>query len=366
MQNSEINRYHDSSDMENYEVSYTAKDLILYALSLGMGSHSDDTNELKFLYEAHQKFTGVPTFCFAFTFWAKNQRNPIDVGTTTQRIPSFPPPIMSENEIIPREFLRHSIDISSCPVIHTWQSIVWHHPMEIPTRQAKNGTVKFTLNQTNISIQPKSIGTFVTSQSKVTSEKTGQLSCSMQSTALVLGVDPKNIIANDTGVPRQTCIRKTYKKKIGNETRSFQWVYQTSRSQALLYRMASGDSNHIHVDTSASEMLGNKRKAPLLHGLFTLALAFRAVVKLFNRDNSFDENDCELFFRRLEGAFRTPAFVGDCLCVKIWNHDTAVTKSKNRLKSFLFVIVDNSTGAVVVDNGYAEVEIVPRSLTSRL
>jgi len=332
-----------------------------------MGSHSDDATELKFLYEEHQKFTGVPTFCFAFTFWAQNQRIPIAIGTTTQQIPSFPPPIMSENEIIPRQFLRNNTDILSCPVIHTWQSIVWHHPMEIPTRQPTNGTVKCTLNQTNISIQPKSIGTFVTSQSKVTSARTGQLSCSMQSSALVLGVDPKNIFAYDTGIPRQTCIRKTYMKKIGNETPSFQWAYQTSQSQALLYRMASGDSNHIHVDTSASEMLGNDRKAPLLHGLFTLALAFRAVVKLFNSDKSFnDENDCELFFRRLEGAFRTLAFVGDHLCVKVWNHDTVSIKTENRLNSFLFVIVNKTSGAVVVDSGYAEVEIVPRSLISRL
>ncbi len=346
--------------MADYEVSYTAKDLILYALSLGMGSHSDDLEELKFLYEEHPKFTGVPTFCFAFTFWA--QRNTITAGSTTQRIPSFPPPIMSENEVIPRHFLRNNTDISSCPVIHTWQSIVWHHPMEIPKRQ--HDTVKRTLNQTTISIQPKSIGTFVTSQSKVATPN-GQLSCTMQSTALVLGVDPKNTIAYDAGIPKLTFIPKTQKKEATDTKPLVQWTYQTPKSQALLYRIASGDSNHIHVDTSASEMLGNETKAPLLHGLFTLALAFRAIVKLFDCQHS-KTNDNELFFRRLEGAFKTPAFVGDQLCVKVWNGDTAITKTDNRLKAFLFVIVNNTTGAVLVDNGYAEVETIPRSLISRL
>ena len=351
--------------MKDYEISYTAKDLILYALSLGMGSQADDSKELKFLYEDHPKFTGIPTFCFAYTFWAQSQRKSIADGTTTQQIPSFPPPIMSEAEVIPRQFLRNNTDISSCPVIHTWQSIVWHRPMAIP----KYGTAKCTLNQATISVQPKSIGTFVTSQTKVASHDNGQPSCTMQSTALVLSVDPKNTIAHDTGIPRLTCIPKINKKQIMKGRPLFQWAYQTSQSQALLYRMASGDSNHIHVDTSASEMLGNDTKAPLLHGLFTLALAFRAIVKLLDsqHDNNSDK-DHDLFFRRLEGAFKTPAFVGDHLLVKVWSADadTAMTKADKRLKRFLFVIVNNATGAKLVDNGYAEVEVTPGSLISRL
>ena len=55
-----------------FRVSYTAKDLILYALSLGMGSTNRDDDELKFLYEHHDEFCAVPTFCLAFTFWVVN------------------------------------------------------------------------------------------------------------------------------------------------------------------------------------------------------------------------------------------------------------------------------------------------------
>jgi len=73
--------------MEHYEASYNSKDLILYALSLGMGSHPTDSKELKYLYEKHEKFVGVPTFCFAFTFWAQKNRNPLATDTTTMRIP---------------------------------------------------------------------------------------------------------------------------------------------------------------------------------------------------------------------------------------------------------------------------------------
>lgn len=339
--------------MTDYIVSYTAKDLVLYALSLGMGSQADDSEDLKFLYERHEKFTGIPTFCFAFTFWAQKQRKHVSSGTTTQQIPRFPPPIMAEAEIIPRKFLRNNTDISTNPVIHIWQSIVWHRPMDIP-KQETNHTVKSVLNQSAISVQPKSIGTFVTSETKITSHDSGRLSCTIQSTALVLSVDPKNVVAFDGGIPKLTYIPKSSSRlKEAKQTPPlFQWVYKTTQSQALLYRLTSGDSNHIHVDTSASEMLGAEREAPLLHGLFTLALAFRAIAKLFDSDQ-------ELFFRRLEGAFKSPAFVGDSLCVKVWNYETTTTKQNgNILRRFLFVIINNGTGATAVDNGYAEVELV--------
>mmetsp|Transcript_8999 Transcript_8999/g.17421 ORF Transcript_8999/g.17421 Transcript_8999/m.17421 type:complete len:367 (-) Transcript_8999:1937-3037(-) len=360
--------------MVDYEVAYTTKDLILYALSLGMGSQADDTNELKFLYERDDKFTGVPTFCFAFTFWAKRNINADTPETTTQRIPRFPPPIMSDEEVIPSRFLRNNTDISNLPVIHTWQSIVWHQPLEVPTGHP-NRVVKTKINSETINIQPKSIGTFVTSQSKVTKNYNRQPLCTIQSTALVLGIDAKKVITFDAAIPRLTCKPKIPSKSEQIEAKQpiFEWTYQTSQSQALLYRMSSGDSNHIHVDTSASDMLGSDKNAPLLHGLFTLALAFRAIVKLFDSDhyrsslNKFgDIDDYALFFRKLEGAFKAPGFVGDCLCVKIWNHYNVLetVKTDDTKKRFLFMITNSDTGAKLVDNGFAEIEVTSKLVSS--
>ncbi|OEU12677.1 hypothetical protein FRACYDRAFT_243934 [Fragilariopsis cylindrus CCMP1102] len=300
--------------MEDFEICYTKKDLILYALSLGMGSSKDDSNELKFLYEEHEKFTVVSTFAFALTFWAAGKGNNIGTTTnttattttTTQCIPPFPPPLMASEEVIPRRFLRESgsgnggntIDISNFHVIHTWQSIVWHQPLAVPLshkhKQTRKDTmmqrqadqIKTNINLETISVQPKSIGTFVTSQSKVSTigysrdynsknNNNNQLLCTMQSTALVLGVDSNNVIAFDAGIKRLTSHKSKTPSVSCTKKPIFHWTYQTSQSQALLYRMTSGDSNHIHVDTSASDMLGSDTKAPLLHGLFTLALAFR-------------------------------------------------------------------------------------------
>eukprot|EP00536_Pseudo-nitzschia_multiseries_P000129 jgi/Psemu1/296/gm1.296_g len=379
--------------MVEYEASYTTKDLILYALSLGMGSRPDDASDLRFLYERDSHFTAVPTFCFAFTFWAERHRatgstdtnTNMSTSTSTQTIPPFPPPIMADEAVIPPRFLRDSdnIDLSAMPVIHTWQSIVWHRPLEVPKR---NSVVTSRIRSETIAVQPKSIGTFVTSQSIVSTNidnerqhQHQQRLCTIQSTALVLGMDPKNVVAFDAGIPKLTST-STRAPKINGQPQPqplFEWTYQTPRSQALLYRIASGDSNHIHVDTSASDMLGSDKKAPLLHGLFTLALAFRAIVKLFDSeehksvwsgvgDIGIDTDDRELVFRKLEGAFKAPGFVGDRLCVKIWDDNGApeAPRGDGTTKRFLFVITNTDTGVKMVDSGCAEVEITSKVVSS--
>lgn len=349
-------------NMEGYEVVYNVKDLILYALSLGMGSHSDDSNELKFLYEKHEKFAGVPTFFLAFNYWARKKRSPIETYATTQGIPPFPPPIMVEAEIIPRRFLRKNTDISNLPIIHTWQSIVWHQQMKVP-KQHVNQALTHNINLETISVLPKSIGTFVTSQSEVRAhDNNGQLLCTMQSSYLVSGINKKHVTAFDAGIPLITNMPKISSqfKQTQKKNPVFQWTYQTTPSQALLYRMTSGDSNHIHVDASVPDKLQNDKNAPLLHGLFTLALVFRAIMKFLDNND-----DAELFFRKLEGAFVAPAFVGDRLCVRIWNEDiSATTMETSNTKRFLFVIINHTTGVKLVDKGCIEVETISKSLLS--
>jgi acyl dehydratase len=330
----------DQEEME-YGFTYNAKDLILYALSIGIGASEEDAENLRFLYERHPRFASVPTFCLALTFW-------VDKGeSSTTGIPSFPPPIMTKEEVIPRKFLLGGdVNLSKFPVIHTWQSIVWEQSLPVPapgtsTSRCDN-VVPTKMNMQTISVVPKSIGTFVTSQSKVAAldPKTKGYSriCTMQSTALVLGVAKENVAPyEDSAIARLTS-----KPRIPEDQPTIlEWTYPTISSQALLYRLASGDSNRIHVDTSASEMLGSEKKAPLLHGLFTLAVAFRAILKLIN---SADKT-----IRRLEGKFVQPAFVGDVLSVKVWKDEASSSGN------FVFIVVNKDTGVTLVDCGYAEI-----------
>lgn len=357
-----------------YGVSYDAKDVILYALSLGMKSDKSDADELKFVYENHAEFTAFPTFCLALTFFAERHSS----NNASRGIPSFPPPLMAKEQVIPRRFLRdRTIDVSKFPVIHTWQSIAWHSSLQVPEAPTKTSIphskqVRAEIDLKTISVQPKSIGTFVTTQSQVSTMDDHHKSdhhylCTMQSTTLILGLSSDDVLPFDSGIP----LLSTNPKVPQQVAPIFEWSYQTTESQALLYRLASGDSNRIHVESSVSELLGLEKKAPLLHGLFTLAIAFRAIVKLTGYD--------DVVARKLEGKFSHPAFVGDTLCVKIWNStnnnnsvlgvrdkrgafgDRASTENRCPAqvmpKRFIFVVINQDTGTTLVDCGYAEVEV---------
>lgn len=339
----------EDSNSTQYEVEYNAKDLILYALTVGFGS-SATSDDLQYLYEQHENFTPLPTFCLALTFWARSTNG------NTIGIPSFPPPLMQKDDMIPRRFLRQQdLDLSSQPVIHTFQSIIWHQPMPTPkvafVSGRCNGTVSTRISLETVSVQPKSIGTFVTTQSRIVLGEPASHSttkcpriCTMQSTALVFGVDSDSIIPYESGTPRLQYSIKIPKDKPA----TLEWTYQTQPNQALLYRLSSGDSNHIHVDNSASEMLGTGKQTPLLHGLLTLAIAFRAVSKLACKNDRL---------HRLEGKFTKPGFVGDELLVKVWSEDSV---------RFLFIVTNKETGATLIDKGLAEFEATGSSPISKM
>jgi hypothetical protein len=140
------------------------------------------------------------------------------------------------------------------------------------------------------------------------------LLCTMQSTALVLGVPRDNVVAYEydaAGVPTSTSTSLSSNPRISTDRSPlFEWTYMTVPTQALLYRLASGDSNSIHVDTSVADMLGSEKpSAPLLHGLCTLGIVCRAFLQLVPFANET--------IRNLQGKFTQPAFVGDVLCVRI-------------------------------------------------
>ena len=322
-----------------YGFRYTRKDLILYALSIGMGSEDGSADDdLRFLYEQHAEFTPIPTFCLTITFWA----NHVKTHQGSGRIPTFPPPLMAREQLIPKELLRgDDIDLSQYPVIHTWQSIVWETSLPIPS-QDDDEFISTSINLQTIAVKPKSVGAFVTTESQVTVmdpiTKQNSLICTMQSTALVFGVS-KDVVTPYNTERIDSTRRPSINAHRDHDTPPIlEWTFPTSSTSALLYRIASGDSNHIHVDNSVSEQLESNKKAPLLHGLLSLAIAFRGILKVV------PDADCRI--RRLEAQFSQPAFVGDVLLVRIWRG--------NERPQLTFQIINQETGAILVSSGYAE------------
>ena len=86
-------------------------------------------------------------------------------------------------------------------------------------------------------------------------------------------------------------------------------TYNTSPDQALLYRL-NGDRNPLHSDPSFAAMGGFDR--PILHGLCTYGFTGRALLHAVCGGESSR-------FKHIEGRFASPVIPGESLTISVWN-----------------------------------------------
>lgn len=352
---------------KEFTAFYNSRDLILYALSVGFGlkgkrdKGKTQEDDIKYLYEQHPDFMAVPAFCLALSFWANQNRK----DATSYSIPPFPPPSMTATVTIPTRYINSKInrDISAYPILHMWQSIQWHRDLPVPV--VPSSTIETRMICKILTISPKKIGTFVTSETEIhevkSSRSRGSLLCTLQSTALVLGIPQEIVIPVDItqkggSTNASSPKAKTVPVPSKGQRPDFEWTYETTPTQSLLYRLASGDSNRIHVlgDAILSQKLklGGKQR-PILHGLCTFGVATRAILQFAASDTATRQAASSLV--RLEGRFSKPVFIGDTLLVKVWemSHlNRALDNTVGRVVAFR--VLNLTTGEVAVDNGYAE------------
>lgn len=114
-------------------------------------------------------------------------------------------------------------------------------------------------------------------------------------------------------------------------------AHETTPTQTLLYRLASGDHNRIHSDPRFARAAGFDR--PILMGLGTLGFAGRALLEAV-----CDGDPARM--RAIEGRFAAPAHPGDTLETAVW------ADADGGGASF---VTTTHRGDVVLDRGRVEV-----------
>lgn len=234
--------------------SWTSKDALLYAVSVGSG-----TDELAFTTE---NSTGIdqqvlPTFTTVVGLGGANLR---EVG-----------------------------DFDFSQVVHGEQAVELHRPL--PPDGEVEGRGRVT------GIWDKGSGAVIETETTATLD--GEPLFTNRSAIFVRG-------EGDFGGERGPSASK---KNLPPERAPDETVaYETLPQQALLYRL-NGDRNPLHSDPEFAKMAGFDR--PILHGLCTFGFTGRALL------HALCGGDPARFVS-MEGRFSSPVYPGDTLTVSMW------------------------------------------------
>jgi acyl dehydratase len=243
------------TESEPAEFSWTSKDALLYAVSLGCG-----TNELAFTTENTKDVQQrvLPTFPVVMGYGAG--------GSVMRGIGTFNPALL----------------------VHGQQAVTLHR--EIPPEGT--GTVVGKL----VAMYDKGKAAVVVTESNVTMD--GEPLYSTRSSAFIRG---EGGWGGDRGPSGPVNVPP-------ERAPDHEVTYQTSPDQALLYRL-NGDRNPLHSDPSFAAAGGFD--APILHGLCSYGFTGRALLHaLCGSDPSK--------FHHIEARFASPVIPGEALTIRAW------------------------------------------------
>jgi acyl dehydratase len=237
---------------------FTARDTILYALGVGVGT-TNEADNLRFIYE--KNLVGLPTMAVVLAypgFWAKDPK----YGITWQKL------------------------------LHAEQSVEWHRDLPI------EGRVSGLMTIDEIYDQGKEKGAWLHFSRRIFNHATGDL---------IATVRQVNVLRADGGFGGRP---KPIATPHSVPARAPDQIIQipTSRAMALIYRL-SGDLNPLHVDPAVAVAAGFER--PILHGLATYGAVGRILLS-YLCDN--DPTRMKRFDTRFSGIF----YPGETLEISIW------------------------------------------------
>lgn len=243
--------------------AYTARDTILYALGLGLGSDPLDPAQLRYVYE--KDLVALPTMAAVL---------------------ASPGAWMRERSELGMDFLK---------LVHGEQGLTLHAPLPVA------GTVVGESRVTRIVDKGEGKGAVLTVEKTLADEATGQLLATTEQVLFLRG--DGGFSQGRGGDPAAAPLPPP------PETAPDAVLALATRPEAALVYRLSGDINPLHVDPQVAARAGFAR--PILHGLATWGMAGRGVLQQFAGAEPAR-------LRSLHARLTAPVFPGETLVLQMW------------------------------------------------
>lgn len=243
--------------------TYDERDVMLYALGVGLGSDQLSAAQLRFVYE--KDLVVLPSFVTAM---------------------AVPPPWLGDQRL----------GLARARIVHGGIGFDLHAPLPRSASVASRNRI------TGVFDAGAAVGAIIGQERDVTDTATGRRLATVRSHALARGdggfggPPPEPAPAPPEGPPHVTT------------------EIATLPQQALLYRL-SGDRNPLHVDPDYAAKAGYPR--PILHGLATFGIAVQALLR------TVCEHDATRL-RSMDAQFSAPVFPGDTIRCDFWKDGDTV------------------------------------------
>ena len=277
-------KYPDVLDLKTAGVPYswTDREVMLYALGIGMGNDPMDEKELLFVNEGYinkKALKVVPTFAAVCAYGAS----------------------------------PGNIDVNRVMVVDGGRDISFHKPMPVAAKVTADSRVAGVFDK------GKDKGAVIERETVVRNEA-GEPLVTIRGSTFARGDGGFGGPSEGQAAPHQVPTRSP----------DLSVDIPTRDNQALIYRL-SGDRNPLHSDPEFAARAGFKR--PILHGQCTYGITCRAVLQTYA---DYDPTA----FRRHAVRFSSPVFPGETITVDMWK-DGNVVSFEARIKDRGVTVVKN-------------------------
>ncbi len=274
--------------------SYDDKDVMLYALGIGLGADPLDERELAFVYEKGLKV--VPTAATVLAAGARAAR-----GEAVEQAPG------------------HRVSqINFLMVVHGEQKVELHKPLPA------SGAFTATSRTIGAYDKGKDKGAVVINET-VWTDEAGEKVATLTGSTFARGDGGFGGPSEGQPAPHPTPTRAP----------DLSLDFATRPDQALLYRL-NGDRNPLHSDPDVAKRAGFER--PILHGLCTYGITCRAVLA------AITDYDADAIASH-EARFSAPVFPGDVITVDLWRDDKVIS-FEARVKARGVTVIKNGKTAL--------------------